>query len=297
MVAKMQNKDFFQSPFLQSEDAAHKFLESIRWPNGPICPHCQCTKVYRLKPSSTGRRVIKCAGCRKQFSVTVGTIFEDSHLPLSKWLAAMHLMCSSKKGMNAHQVHRLLGITYKSAWFMAHRIRYAMVELSAIGTKLGGIVEVDETYVGGKQKGQHGRTMGLKQPVVSLVRNIDVVLDADELEEDGAISGRLEEINLHAGTNAFRIYPSVGPSKVICHFPKDLIGKAITAVNKHVNVYGKLKYKPRERYAQEVTVTDLEIYLDDAELPSLFDLRGIAPNATGGIPSEEFVARIRLAER
>lgn len=131
----------------------------------------------------------------------------------------------------------------------------------------------------------------------SLVRNIDVVLDADELEEEGSISGRLEEINVHAGTNAFRIYPPIGPNKVICHFPQSLMERAIEAVNKHVNVYGKLKYKPRDKYAQEITVSDLEIYPDDEELPNIVDLRGMAPNATGGVPSEEFIARLRLAWR
>jgi transposase-like protein len=166
----MSRSNVLQSPFLQDEAKAHEFLEAIRWPSGPICPHCEGTKIYRLKPNKTGRRVLKCAGCRKQFSVMVGTIFEDSHLPLSKWLAAIHLLCASKKSMSAHQLHRMLGVTYKTAWFMAHRIRYAMVELSAIGTKLGGIVEIDETYVGGKSKGQRQGFKDNKTPVVSLVQ-------------------------------------------------------------------------------------------------------------------------------
>lgn len=117
----MGSKDFFQSPSLQNEAKAHTFLESIRWPNGPACPHCKHTKIYRLKLNKPGRHVLKCAGYRKRFSVTAGTIFEDSHLPLSQWLAASHLMCSSKKGVSAHQLHRLLGVTYKTARFMAHR--------------------------------------------------------------------------------------------------------------------------------------------------------------------------------
>jgi transposase-like protein len=95
--------------------------------------------------------VYKCKACRKQFTVTVGTIFEDSRIPLNKWLHAIHLMCSSKKGMSAHQIHRTMGITYKSAWFMCHRIRYAMTQ-SPLVEKLSGIVEVDETYVGGKPR-------------------------------------------------------------------------------------------------------------------------------------------------
>lgn len=111
----------FQDPF-----AAADYLESIRWPNGPVCPHCgvEDEKHYRLKNQT--RKLWKCRACRKQFTVTVGTIFEGSHIPLNKWLLAFYLLCSSKKGMSAHQLHRMLGITYKSAWFMAHRIRYAM---------------------------------------------------------------------------------------------------------------------------------------------------------------------------
>jgi transposase-like protein len=134
----------FQDPL-----AAADYLESLRWPNGPVCPHCGESerKPYRLKSKS--RNLWKCAACRKQFTVTIGTIFEGSHIPLNKWLLAFYLLCSSKKGMSAHQLHRMLGVTYKSAWFMAHRIRYAM-EQPAFQQRLTGVVEVDETYVGGK---------------------------------------------------------------------------------------------------------------------------------------------------
>jgi transposase-like protein len=136
--------------------AAAEYLESVRWPNGPICPHCGESerKPYALK--SKTRRLWKCAACRKQYTVTVGTIFESSHIPLHKWLWAFFLLCSSKKGMSAHQLHRMLGITYKSAWFMAHRIRYAM-EQPPFQRQLTGTVEVDETYVGGKVRRSNRR--------------------------------------------------------------------------------------------------------------------------------------------
>src|SRR6266542_2123683 len=129
--------------------AGADYLESLRWPNGPVCPHCGEAerKPYRLK--STTRKLWKCPACRKQYTVTVGTIFESSHIPLNKWLLAFYLLCSSKKGMSAHQLHRMLGLTYKSAWFMAHRIRYAM-EQPPFATPLRGTVEADETYIGGK---------------------------------------------------------------------------------------------------------------------------------------------------
>lgn len=153
---------------LQDEQAAQDFLIKFRWPNGIICPRCQADKVYRLNVKNVKRTVLKCAKCRKQFSSTVGTIFEDSHIPLSKWFMAMHLMCSSKKGMSAHQLHRMLGVTYKTAWFMAHRLRHGMTQWDD-GSKLGGIVECDETYIGGKMKGG-GQGKDNKVPVFALVQ-------------------------------------------------------------------------------------------------------------------------------
>ncbi len=138
-----------------NEDKARDFLEKQRWPEGPICPHCGLLgNAYRLKPTDAGKThvrkgVWKCGGCRKEFTVTVGTIFENSHIPLHKWLMAYHLLCSSKKGISAHQLHRMLGITYKSAWFMAHRIRHSMTQ-EPLAKLLAGTVEIDETYIGGK---------------------------------------------------------------------------------------------------------------------------------------------------
>ena len=148
-----------------SEDAAREFMEKLRWPDGPVCPKCgEINNAYRLepKPSKKGthvrKGVWKCAGCREQFTVTVGTIFEDSHIPLNKWLLAYHLLCASKKGMSAHQLHRMLKVTYRSAWFMAHRIRYTMSQ-EPLSSKLDGIIEVDETYVGGKKRAHQSYTV------------------------------------------------------------------------------------------------------------------------------------------
>lgn len=157
-------------------DKARELLESIRWPNGPVCPHCKNTGaekgIYTLTPKADSKRparkgLYKCAACRKQFTVTVGTIFEDSHIPISKWLMAIFLLCSSKKGMSAHQLHRMLKLTYKTAWFMAHRIRFAMNE-GPLAALLKGTVEIDETYVGGK--GDIGTKSLRKTPVVALVQ-------------------------------------------------------------------------------------------------------------------------------
>ncbi len=157
-----------------SNDDARKYLESIRWTNGRVCPHCRSKESYKLTAKENSKSpvrdgVYKCKKCRKQFTVTVGTIFSDSHIPLNKWLIAVYLIASSKKGISANQLHRMLDITYKSAWFMSHRIRYAMERTST--NKLQGTIEADETYIGGKKR-RTGNQTGFenKTPVVSLVQ-------------------------------------------------------------------------------------------------------------------------------
>lgn len=139
-------------------DAARKHLEAIQWPDGPICPHCGT--IDRASAISGGRPGLWfCNACRKQFSVTVGTVFERSKVPLNIWLYANHLLCSSKKGISSHQLARMLGVTYKTAWFMAHRIREAMKPVEGSEPPLGGagkVVEVDEAYIG-KKDGPKGR--------------------------------------------------------------------------------------------------------------------------------------------
>jgi transposase-like protein len=152
----------------RDEEAARKHLEGIRWPSGPVCPHCGV--IDHASRIAGGRKgLMFCNACRKQFSVTVGTVFERSKIPLHIWLYANHLLCSSKKGMSAHQLHRTLGVTYKTAWFMAHRIREGMKPKNppALGGE-GQTVEIDETYIG-RRAGPHGRGIASKQAVLSLV--------------------------------------------------------------------------------------------------------------------------------
>ncbi|WP_421882172.1 IS1595 family transposase [Pacificispira sp.] len=160
-------------PYFHDEAAAFAKLEEIVWPNGPICPHCGGReRIYELKGKSTRQGLKKCGHCRKQFTVRVGTVFESSHIPLHKWFQAAYLMASSKKGISAHQLHRTLEITYKSAWFMAHRLREAMRDNSDPMGALGGqnkVVEADETYVGGKAKNRAYKEPPKKEAVVSLV--------------------------------------------------------------------------------------------------------------------------------
>lgn len=159
-------------PHFQDKDAAREYLEELRWPNGPVCPHCGVTGAWPLKGGRAGLYRCKQYQCRKQFSVTVGTVFERSKVPLNKWLMATYLLCSSKKGVSAHQVHRTIGVTYKTAWFMCHRIREAMTNESTtpFGTG-GGIVEADETYMGKvESKNKIGAPyLSQKRKIVSLV--------------------------------------------------------------------------------------------------------------------------------
>ncbi len=160
-----------------NEEAAYEFIESRVWPDGPVCPHCGAGKdrVNKLKGKSTRMGTYKCYECRKPFTVKVGTIFESSHVKLHTWLQAMFLICSSKKGISANQLHRTLGVTLKTAWFMGHRIREALTDSDGLvfGTD-GGTVEVDETFIGNdrsvKPKGQKkGRGYAHKHKVLSLI--------------------------------------------------------------------------------------------------------------------------------
>ena len=155
----------------QDEDAAREHLEKLRWPDGPVCPKCSVIhKAYKLTPQETKeggkgthvrKGVWKCGACQTQFSLTIGTVFEDSHIPLHKWLLAIHLMCRSKKGISAHQLWRnLWGInpktgnpngSYRTAWFMAHRIRWALGQ-EPLASKLAGIIEIGKTFLGTKKR-------------------------------------------------------------------------------------------------------------------------------------------------
>jgi transposase-like protein len=175
----------YNAPHFQNADEARKLIESIRWPNGPVCQHCGETE-RRYPTKREGR--FRCANpdCRKDFSITTGTVMESSHIPLNKWMLGFYLMSASKKGMSAHQLHRSLGVTYKTAWFLCHRIREAMragglVPPAPLGGE-GQIVEADETYFGkvvdpqpspqrkGRPYIKRGKTGPAgKRPIVSLV--------------------------------------------------------------------------------------------------------------------------------
>jgi transposase-like protein len=174
--------DIFSAPYFRDDQAAREYLEKLLWPEGPQCPHCGVVNhAYKTKRPG----VYRCAEpvCRKDFSVTMRTVMERSKIPLHKWLQAFHMMCSSKKGVSAHQISRTLGLRYETAWFMCHRIREAMRDggLSPLGGE-GKVVEADETYHGDipeehqRQFKTTGRPMskkrqgpGKKRAIVSLV--------------------------------------------------------------------------------------------------------------------------------
>jgi transposase-like protein len=168
MASDLQNLAF------HNDDKARESLEAIRWPDGPVCPHCgnlDQEKIAKGKGTAHRPGLYYCAACNSQFTVTVGTVMERSKIPLSKWLLAMHLMGASKKGMSALQLQRMLGVTYKSAWFLCHRIREAMSPINP--TPIGGsnkVVESDETVLGGKKKNRaYAKKEPKKHTVLALV--------------------------------------------------------------------------------------------------------------------------------
>lgn len=214
------------NPIFTDETKARAHFEATRWPQGAYCPFCgQFETVKKLGGKSMGDGWYHCSDCRKKFTALVGTVCERSHIPLTKWLLAMHLMCASKKGMSAHQLHRMLGITYKSAWFMAHRIREAMRELNPT-EMLGGegkTVEADETYIGGKESNKHknkrirGAQGGAgKEIVMSLVERQGKVRSHHIPNVTGKTLRPIIEAQIHTASD---VYTDQGGSYVIREFP------------------------------------------------------------------------------
>lgn len=240
------------APRFTDADAAREYLEALHWPEGPVCPHCGSVNARHLpdqrgKPSkrhpegSVRKGLIQCNDCRQQYTVTVGTVFSDSKIPLNKWLLATHLMVSSKKGISAHQLHRMLGITYKSAWFMAHRIREAMTTTPGgdMGSG-GGMVEVDETFIG-RTGGDSRMAIRNMNKIVSLVDRTTgraasvVVFDTLGSKSIGPILSRYVASDAKLMTDGAHFYKTLGPRfashDVVDHARGEYVRKADSTIH------------------------------------------------------------------
>jgi transposase-like protein len=264
------------NPIFQDKNKARKHLESIRWADGRFCPHCGATEgtsFVRGKKHRPG--LYYCNSCQKQFTVTVGTVFERSKVPLNKWMLAFHLMASSKKGISAHQLHRMLGVTYKTAWFMAHRIRESMKDDAPepMGGP-GGSVEADETYFGTKDK-YRGKSkaekkgLSKKMSVVSLVSGgksrTFAVARADALTVRQILVTNVDRATaLH--TDESRLYVKTGEEfaahKTIIHARNQYVGPDGETTNHVENYFSVFKRGMRGVY-QHCKEKHLQRYLNE----------------------------------
>lgn len=235
-------------PYFHNEQAAFDFVEAILWPQGPVCPHCGgVEKITAIKPNPEKRvryGLKRCGQCKGQFTVRMGTIFEESKLPMTKWLQAIFLMCSSKKGVSAHQLHRTLEVTYKTAWFLAHRIREAMRDgtLSPFGMG-GATVEVDETFIGSDPdapapKKQRGVQQMMK--VVSLVergtgRARSVVIDHYGIGEVQHVLRENLSLEANLLTDESKLYTTIGRKfashLTVNHSKEEYVNRANPAIH------------------------------------------------------------------
>lgn len=242
-----------------TEDQARDYFENLRWPNGPACVHCGSTNCYRLQGESTRPGLLECRDCRKQFSVTVGSVMEDTHLPLATWARAFHFMCASKKGVSALQLQRMLGLgSYRTAWFLAHRIREAM-RCDPIAGMLSGDVQVDETYVGASR---HGKNRGPNDPKRKRGRGTDktpvlVLVETNgkahsrpvERVDANTLKGAMEEV-IHPSarivTDELRSYPKAAASfegghSTVCHSEEQYVNAEGLHTNTAESYFALLK--------------------------------------------------------
>jgi transposase-like protein len=257
-------------PIYQDADLARGHLEAILWADGVTCPKCgnaDAARITKLQGKSTRPGVYKCKECRKPFSVTVGTVFERSHIPLNKWVIAVHLLTASKKGVSSHQLHRMLDVDYKTAWYMSHRIRDAMADKSPNCGPLSGdgkTVEADETYFGPKdrvtKRTKHGKPgLASKRMVVGLVERGGhtrlFYVERGTAETVREVLVRHASRKSHLYTDDSRFYPVTGEEyashRTVTHSAGEYVrynGDTVIHTNTNENVFSVLKRGMRGIY-------------------------------------------------
>ncbi len=250
----------------RSEDECRAYLEELRWPEGTVCPRCGGTSVSRIKE----RPQYDCNSCRYQFSVTAGTIFHDTHLSLWKWFATVYLIVESKKGISAKQVERTLGTTYRTAWHLNHRIRAALKEVDA--QLLKGIVEADETFVGGEVEGMGRGYTGNKAIVVGAIQRdgairLQVVGARDRETLHGFIRENVAGDTQAIYTDDWKAYRGIADEdtkhETVNHSEKEYV-RGDVHTNSMENVWSLLKRSIIGSYHQ-VSAKHLDAYLDELE--------------------------------
>ncbi|MDA2915431.1 IS1595 family transposase [Nitrospinae bacterium AH_259_B05_G02_I21] len=250
----------------RDEDECRIFLEELRWPDGVKCPRCNHKSISRVKK----RGQFDCNSCRYQFSVTAGTIFHDSHLPLSKWFITIYLMLESKKGVSANQIKRTIGVSYKTAWYLCHRIRAAMTEIGP--PKLSGKVEVDETWVGGKKRGRGKGYKGNKSIVVGVVQRggktrLQVVHGLDRKTLHDFIKKHTDPETDTIYTDDWPSYKGIGDydtqHKTVTHRKGEYVVED-AHTNTIENVWSLLKRSITGTY-HKLSAKHLDAYLDELE--------------------------------
>ena len=249
----------------QNEDDSRTYLEGLRWPDGITCPHCGSKSISRVEKY----HALDCNSCRCRFSVTAGTIFQDTHLPLWKWFTAMYLMIESKKGISANQMRRTLGVSYKTAWYLCHRIRAAMS--NGTPNLLKGIVEVDETLVGGKTQGMGHGYKGNKAIVVGAIeRGGDSELKVIEHADSETLLKFIQEHTAEIETlytdelPAYKVLEKKGIKHETVNHSADEWVKGNIHTNSVENVWSLLKRSIMGSYHQ-VSKKHLDAYLNELE--------------------------------
>lgn len=249
----------------KDENKCREYLEALKWHDGVKCPRCGSEKISHIKK----RDQYDCDECRYQFSVTAGTIFHDSHLPIWKWFLAVYLMTESKKGISANQLKRSLGISYKTAWYLCHRIRRAMIE-AADNPQLDGVVEVDETYIGGDYDRRRNRSPWEKQAVIGLLQRkgkleARAIPSASKKILIGVVKNRVSK-NATVMTDELKAYRSLDDTfkhKTV-HHSKDEWKKGNAHTNGIENAWSLFKRSIVGSYHQ-ISSKHLDAYLDEFE--------------------------------